>query len=127
VAAEALEGFYAALLAMGQADGQPGEAELAMIRSLAAGSDPVEAAQRVLDADGVDGLLSRLPDLLTSEQSCCLYANLIVLAMSDGALRSREQTLLARVREILRIAEATADQLYTVLFRKHNVAVLSAG
>lgn len=126
VATEALECFYAALLAMCQADSQPGETELAMIRSLAAGSDPVEAAQRVLDADGVDGLLARLPDLLTPEQSCCLYANLIVLAMSDGALRSREQAVLSRVRETLRIAEETADLLYTVLFRKHNVAVLSA-
>lgn len=126
VATEALECFYAALLAMCQADSQPGETELAMIRSLAAGSDPVEAAQRVLDADGVDGLLARLPALLTPEQSCCLYANLIVLAMSDGALRSREQALLTRVRETLRIAEETADLLYTVLFRKHNVAVLSA-
>ncbi|KAF0172477.1 MAG: hypothetical protein FD161_4056 [Limisphaerales bacterium] len=127
VAAGALEGFYAALLAMVQADGQPGESELAMIRSLAAGSDPVEAAQRVLDTGGVDGLLARLPELLTPEQSCCLYANLIVLAMSDGALRSREQAFLARVRETLRLAEETADLLYTVLFRKHNVAVLSAG
>ncbi len=126
VATEALESLYAALLAMCQADGQPGESELAMIRSLAAGSDPVEGAPRVLDADGVDGLLARLPDLLTPEQCCCLYANLIVLAMSDGTLRSREQTLLSRVRETLRIAEETADLLYTVLFRKHNVAVLSA-
>lgn len=126
VATEALESFYATLLAMGQADGQPGETELAMIRSLAAGSDPVEAAQRVLDAESVDSLLARLPDLLTPEQSCCLYANLIVLAMSDGTLRTREQALLTRVRETLRIAEETADLLYTVLFRKHNVAVLSA-
>ena len=127
VVAEALESFYAALLAMCQADGQPGEGELAMIRSLATGSDPVEAAQRVLDAGGVEGLLARLPGLLTPEQSCCLYANLIVLAMSDGALRSREQALLKRVRDTLRIAEETADLLYTVLFRKHNVAALSAG
>jgi|GEM_PF-1498126 len=126
VATEALESFYAALLAMVQADGQPGEGELAMIRSLAAGSDPVEAAQRVLDAGGVDGLLGRLPELLTPEQSCCLYANLIVLAMSDGTLRSREQAFLARVRETLRLAEDTADLLYSVLFRKHNVSVLSA-
>ncbi|MEQ2009683.1 MAG: TerB family tellurite resistance protein [Limisphaerales bacterium] len=127
VATEALKGFYAGLLAMCQADGQPGETELAMIRSLAAGADPVEAAQRVLDADGVDGLLARLPELLTPEQCCCLYANLIVLAMSDGTLRSREQALLQRVRETLRIAEETADLLYTVLYRKHNVALLSAG
>lgn len=127
VATEALGSFHAALLAMCQADGQPGESELAMIRSLAAGADPVEAAQRVLDAGGLDGLLARLPELLTSEQSCCLYANLIVLAMSDGTLRSREQALLTRVRETLRLAEETADLLYTVLFRKHNVAVLSAG
>ncbi len=127
VAAEALEGFYAALLAMCQADGQPAEDELAMIRSLAAGADPVEAAQGMLDAGGMDGLLARLPELLTPEQCCCLYANLVVLAMSDGTLRSREQALLVRVRETLGIAEETADLLYSVLFRKHNVAVLSAG
>ena len=127
VATEALESFYATLLAMSHEDGQPGETELAMIRSLAAGSDPVEAAQRVLDTGGVDGLLARLPDLLTPDQGCCLYANLLVLAMSDGALRSREQALLTRIRDSLGIPEDTADLLYTVLFRKHNVSVLSAG
>ncbi len=127
VAAESLEGFYAALLAMCQADGQPDERELATIRSLAAGADPVEAAQRTLDAEGVDGLLARLPELLTPEQGCCLYANLVALAMSDGALRSREQALLQRVCGTLGIPEETAELLYAVLFRKHNVAVLSAG
>ena len=127
VAAEALEGFYAALLAMSQADEQAGECELAMIRSLAAGADPVEAAQRVLDAGGVDGLLARLPELLTPEQSCCLYANLLGIAMTDGVLRSREQALLARVREALRLAEETVELLHTTLFRQHNLAVLAPG
>lgn len=127
VAAGALEVFFAALLAMSQADEQAGECELTMIRSLTAGADPVEAAQRMLDAGGVDGLLARLPELLTPEQSCCLYANLLVIAMADGALRSREQALLARVCEALRLAEETAGLLHTTLFRQHNLSVLAPG
>lgn len=127
VAAEALTAFHAALLAMSQADGEAGECELAMIRALAAGSDPVEAAQGALADGGVDGLLARLPAQLTPEQSCCLYANLLALAMADGALRSRELALLERVREALRLAGDTAELLHTTLFRQHNLAVLGAG
>lgn len=127
VAAGALEGFYAALLAMAQADGQAGDCELAMLRSLAAGADPVGPAQQMLDTGGVDGLLARLPERLTPEQGCCLYANLLGLAMSDGALRSREQALLTRVREALRLPEATAELLQATLLRQHNLSVLAAG
>jgi uncharacterized tellurite resistance protein B-like protein len=126
VAAEALTAFHAALLAMGKADGEAGECELAMIRALAAGADPVEAAQGALADGGVDGLLARLPALLTPEQSCCLYANLLALAMADGALRSRELALLERIRESLRLAADTAELVHATLFRQHNLAVLGA-
>jgi uncharacterized tellurite resistance protein B-like protein len=122
VATEALRTFHAALLAMSQADGEAGECELAMIRALATEVDPVEAAQRALDKGGLDGLLARLP-ALTPAQSCCLYANLLALAMADGALRSRELALLERFREALRLATDTAELLHKTLFRQHNLSV----
>ena len=122
VATEALRTFHAALLAMSQADGEAGECELAMIRALATEVDPVEAAQRALDKGGLDGLLARLP-ALTPAQSCCLYANLLAMAMADGALRSRELALLERFREALRLATDTAELLHTTLFRQHNLSV----
>lgn len=125
VAAAALTLFHAALLAMSQADGEAGECELAIIRALAAEADPIETAQRALEKGGLGGLLARLP-ALTPEQSCCLYANLLALAMVDGALRSRELALLDRFREALRLATDTAELLHATLFRQHDLTVFSA-
>jgi uncharacterized tellurite resistance protein B-like protein len=117
----------ASLVAMAEADGEIGESERSAIRRVL-GDSPAEAqGADYLRKYGLEPVLSALEAGLSAPQQRCLMANLLAVAMSDGLLRSAEQTLVDRVKQAMALSEDEFQMIHDVLLTQHNVAVFATG
>ncbi len=117
----------ASLEAMAEADGAVQDVERAAIQRVLGDSPAGPRGVDHLRRHGVEALLAGLAAGLTPAQKLCLTANLIAVAMSDGLLRSAEQTLLDRFRWALGLSDTEYQTIYDVLLTQNNLAVFGTG
>lgn len=106
---------------------------LARVFSKERTQDPIAAARALYDLDGhlgetyvaADDLLSQLGAVLDKTQKQCLMANVIAVAMVDGALQGEEQECLQRFKQAMEISPEEYAALYDVLLLKNNLTVLA--
>jgi uncharacterized tellurite resistance protein B-like protein len=117
--------FTACLIALTQCDESRCNSENAYLRRVLGDNALLEEGAKLLDEVGVEALLARLPGPFTPEQSRCLVANMLAVAMVDGELAIEEQELTERVRLALGIPDDEFARQYDVLLTKNNLCVLS--
>jgi len=106
-------------------DGPTTATEQAAIRRVL-GETPAEAqGADQLRKHGLEPVLSALNAGLSLPQKRCLMANLLAVAMSDGLLRSAEQTLVDRFKGAMALSEDEFGTIREVLFTLHNLAVFA--
>lgn len=118
--------YCAALWAMITADETVLAGEQELLAQTVPYPDEIRCGQEYIQAHGVEGLLARLPQVLTMPQRLCVYANLLAVAMVDGALRGVEQELLERFQRAMALSDADATRLYSVLLLKNCLGVFEA-
>ena len=117
----------ASLEAMAEVDGQVTAVERSAIQRVL-GNAPAEAqGADYLHTHGLDPVLSALDTGLSAPQKRCLMANLLAVAMSDGLLRSAEQTLIDRFKGAMAMSEGEFQTIHDALLTLHNVAVFATG
>lgn len=84
----------------------------------------VQAGRRYLATFGVQHLAARAADVLTDDQKRCLLANLFALAMIDGAIDPREQTVLDLFIVALGLPPEDNQAMLDLIILKNNLGVL---
>lgn len=115
--------FAASLQAMAEADGGVGQDEQTLLWLLVDEPELASQAAGQLQREGLAGVIRHAGLLLTDPQKHCLLANLLRVAMVDGVLRSREQSLLETFRLGLGVAEGTWQAIHHALLVKNNLTV----
>ena len=126
-ALSSLAGFCASMQAMMSVDGHVDRGESEVLVHAVPDPEAVQQGVRWLERYGVEKLLGRIGTVLTMEQKRCLMANLIAVAMTDGAIRGTEQELLDRFRTALNLADEDFGALYEGLLTRHRMAVFAEG
>jgi len=117
----------ASLEAMAEVDGQVTAVERSAIQRVLGDSPTGVQGTDSLRSHGLEPVLSALDAGLSAPQKRCLMANLLAVAMSDGLLRSAEQTLIDRFQRAMAMTEGEFQTIHDVLLTLHNVAVFATG
>jgi len=115
--------FLAALQALIQADSDLASQELGWIRENQIDTNALRRAGAWLRDHGLEELLKSINDTFDETQKTCLHANLISLAMADGAYRSKEAEVIDHLREGMGLSEEHHDRMFDLLLARNNMIV----
>lgn len=119
-------GVAAALMFMAALDKEIDPAEDLYIRNFCEGNQRILLpALRVYKACSLEDLIQSLV-ALNEEQKLCAMANLLEVAMADGALTSKEQALVRQCMTAWGVREEHYQSLREALLIKNNWSVLGA-
>jgi len=119
-----LTAFCAAIQAMVHADNHIAPSEQEYLERTVPDPDTIQAGKRYLATFGVEHLAARSGAVLSDDQKRCLVANLYALAMIDGAVDRREQTILDLFIRSLELAPETCHAILDLIILKNNLGVL---
>ena len=118
-------GFCAALCSVAMVDDTAHPAEMRMMQQTIDDSDLVMAGIIYHRAVGSSELLSQLDERFDRKQKLCVLANMMAMAMVDGAIRGAELALLRHAAQTFAINKDDFGALYDVLLLKNNTSIFS--
>ena len=115
--------FLAALQALIQADSDLASQELGWIKENQIDTNALRRAGAWLRDHGLEELLKSINETFDENQKFCLHANLISLAMADGAYRSKEAEVIDRLRDGMGLTEKHHQRMFDLLLARNNMTV----
>lgn len=115
--------FLAALQALIQADNNLASQELGWISENQLDTNALRRAGAWLRDHSLEELVTIINDTFDKTQKTCIHANLIALAMADGAYRSKEAAVINQIREGIGLTEEHHKQMFDLLLARNNMQV----
>lgn len=115
--------FLASLQALIQADRDLASQELGWIQENMIDTNALRRAGAWLRANDLNQLVVHINEDLSVEQKTCLHANLISLAMADGAYRAKEAEVIDQIREAIGLAKEKHELIFDLLHARSDITV----
>jgi uncharacterized tellurite resistance protein B-like protein len=115
--------FLAALQALIMADNNLASQELGWIKENQIDTNALRRAGAWLRDNSLERLIKVINTTFDETQKTCLHANLISLAMADGAYRSKEAEIIDRLREEIGLSEEHHERMFDLLLSRNNLTV----
>ncbi|NQZ69137.1 MAG: TerB family tellurite resistance protein [Lentisphaeria bacterium] len=114
--------FCSALYAMVQADGIIENEELNYLNHLFEPPDIIKGIE-YLQRMGAIKVVEEISENFSKEQSLCLMANLMEVAMVDNLIRSSEKKMMKKYSKSLGLKSEDFEAIFEILMIKNNTAV----
>ncbi|MGB0580802.1 MAG: TerB family tellurite resistance protein [Limisphaerales bacterium] len=115
--------FLASLQALIQADRDLASQELGWIQENMIDTNALRRAGAWLRENDLGQLVVRINEDLNVEQKTCLHANLISLAMADGAYRAKEAEVIEQIRDAIGLPQDKHDLIFDLLLARSDIKV----
>lgn len=115
--------FLASLQALIQADRDLASQELGWIQENMIDTNALRRAGAWLRENDLNQLVAHINEDLNQEQKACLHANLISLAMADGAYRAKEAEVINQIREAIGLPPEKHDRVFDLLRARSDIKV----
>jgi tellurite resistance protein len=115
--------FLVALQALVQADSELASQELGWIRENQIDTNALRRAGAWLRDHSLEELGKVIKETFDEAQKTCLHANLIALAMADGAYRSKEAEVIDKLRAAMDLSDEHHQQMFDLLLARNNITV----
>ncbi len=121
-----LTAFCAAVHVMIRVDGKADASELFVLQTALHEPGTIERGRQWIEANSEEALLKGISGLLNAEQKLCLLANVAAVGMADGLWRTKEQSWLDRLQQVLAVNDAEFQPVFNVLLIQSGLNVFES-